>query len=545
MPDTFAGLWNLDVDSISEAAESWRSLSRELEDAHTQHMKQVTAPLKGAGWSGDAATSAFLFINTIETRLEVGTVEAETIGTVLSTVYQRMATAKNDLRGVVAEAESYGYTVSDDGTVGPPPQTSRYEAEEGATQLTEYRTRVDSALAAARQASEEGRRALAMLHGDIMSRYRVHQMDEAAREAQVAMMFLGINEPKPPEDPQAAVEWWKGLTPNQQRDYILYYPDLIGSLDGLPAVVRDRANRLLLDEQLDDPTWLTGHDYGVPTSAILDPRYVGLKKLKEALDAHEGAPPGKELYLLDFDGTGDGKVVVAQGNPDTAAHTGVYVPGTDTTLKGVSGSLNRIDHLQQAAEDAQPNGSVSTVFWLGYDAPEISGSVITPERAEEGAPDLRHFIAGTRAAQGPEHHHITVIGHSYGSTLVGAAAYDGQLGADDIVGVGSPGMHGFADQFGIPRDHVYIGKSKDDPIANNFTGLTLGLDPAGQYFGASVFEVSRGGHSSYFDEGSKGLENMGRIIAGKSPTLVHHAPAVDPPRPPAAPPLVPSHPPVF
>lgn len=294
-----------------------------------------------------------------------------------------------------------------------------------------YRIRVGSALTAAQQASDEGRQALAFLRGDIMANYRIHPVDEAASDTQEAMTLLGIGAPKPPKDPQAAADWWKGLTPDQQRDYTLCYPDIVGSLDGLPAPVRDRANRVSLDEQLDDPKWLTGHDYGVATNAVIDPRYAGLKKLKEALDARAGAPPGKELYLLDFDGSNDGRVVVAQGNPDTATHLGVYVPGTDTALKGVSGSLDRIDHLQQAAEDAQPNGSISTVFWLGYDAPEKDASVISTWRAEDGAPALRHFLAGTRVAQGPEHHHITVIGHSYGSTMVGTAAYGGKLGADD------------------------------------------------------------------------------------------------------------------
>lgn len=528
MSDEYALLWSLDVESLATAAKKWHELSVQLESAHTGHRNHVSAPLREAGWTGEAATSGFLFMDGIETRLEVGCVETETISTVLSTVHQRMSRAKSDLRGVVKEAEAAGYTVGDDGTVYPPPQHSRYEAEQGAHQLTGYRTRVSSALGAAREASEEGRAALASLHGDIMARYRQHALDEAAGDSAAAMMFLHVKPPKPPKDPQAAADWWKGLTPDQRRDYTLFYPQVVGSLDGIPAVDRDRANRLSLDEQLDDPKWLTGHDYGVGTSAVIDPHYLALKNLRDTLDKHGDAPPGKELYLLDVQGAGDGKVVIAQGDPDTAEHTGIYVPGTSTTLSGVGGSLNRIDHLQDAALAAHPDGKVSTVFWLGYDAPEIDESVTTTGRADAGAPALRHFVDGTRVAQGPEHHHVTVIGHSYGSTLVGTAARNGQLHADDIVAVGSPGMNGYADSFGIPRDHVYIGKSPNDPIAKWASGLTLGEDPASPRFGASQFEVSPGGHSSYFDEDSLGMRNMGRIIAGKSPTLVHPAPERDP-----------------
>lgn len=524
----YALLWNLDVDSLSTAAQKWHLLSVQLESAHTGHRTNVSAPLKEAEWTGEAATSGFLFMGGIETRLDVGCVETETISTVLSTVHQRMSKAKGDLRAVVAEAEGAGYRVGDDGMVYPPPQHSRYEAEEGANQLTGYRTRVSSALSAARQASEEGRAALAGLHGDVMAQYRQHALDEAANDNQAAMMYLGIKPPKPPKDPKAAADWWAGLTPDQRRDYTLFYPQVVGELDGLPAVDRDRANRLSLDEQLDDPKWFTGHDYGVGTSAVIDPHYLALQNLKDVLDKHGDAPPGKELYLLDVKGAGDGQVIIAQGNPDTAEHTGIYVPGTTTTLSGVNGSLNRIDALQDSALAAHPNGKVSTVLWLGYDAPEIDESVMTTGRADAGAPALRQFVDGTRAAQGPDHHQITVIGHSYGSTLVGTAARDGQLHADDIVAVGSPGMNGYADDFGIPRDHVYIGKSPNDPVAKWASGLTLGEDPASPRFGASQFDVSPGGHSSYFDRDSLGMRNMGRIIAGKDPTLVHPAPAQDP-----------------
>jgi hypothetical protein len=541
MPESFSRLWNLDLADISEAAHKWHGLSLELGSAHTQHHRQVTLPLGTAGWSGEAATAAFGFLTGVENRMAIAQIEAETISTVLSTVHTRMEKARNDLRAAVAEAEENGYSVDADGVVYPPPSTSGPQAAGYAPQLTFYRDRLGSALTAAWQASDDGRAALSVLHGDVMGQYRQHPVNEAGLDAQTALQYLGIDGPKPPKDPAAAAAWWKGLTADQQRDYMLLYPQLIGTVDGLPATVRDTANRLALDEQLDNPEFTTGHDYGIGSSAVMDPRYEVLKSLKDALDAHDGAPAGQELYLLGFKGDGDGQVIIAQGNPDTAAHTGVYVPGTSTTLSTVAGGLNRINLLQQAADAAYPDGSVSTVFWLGYDAPELelNSSVVTTGRAEGGAPDLRHFVDGTRAAQGTEHHHITVIGHSYGSTLVGTAARDGQLGADDIVAVGSPGMNGYADSFGIPRDHVYIGASGNDPVAQDLSGLSLGEDPASARFGASEFRVAQGGHSSYFDKGSIGLENMGAIIAGKEPTLVHAAPTVDPMAPPYLQPYLP------
>ncbi|MBM9506820.1 alpha/beta hydrolase [Actinacidiphila acididurans] len=528
MPDSFALLWRLDVESIAEAARKWRSLSQELGSAHTRHQLHVTAPLRRAGWSGEAATEAFGFLAGVEERLAIGRIEAETIGTVLTVVHQRMEQAQSSLRAVVREAEASGYAVDDAGTVTAPRSTNRYEAEEAGAELAGYRRRIDAALEAASQASEDGRNALAVLHGDVMGQYRQHAFNEAGVDAHTAMELLGVRPPRPPRDPKAAAKWWSGLSPDERREYVLLYPQLIGGLDGLPATVRDDANRLVLDGQLDSPDFATGHDYGVASDAVLDPRYRRLMKVKDTLDSYEGAPPGQELYLLGFNSAGDGQVIIAQGNPDTAAHTGVYVPGTGTTMDSTPGSVDRIDRLRQAAQAAHPDGAVSTVFWLGYDAPELNTSVVTLGRAEAGAPDLRHFVEGTRAAQGSGHHQITVIGHSYGSTLVGAAAKNGMLGADDIVAVGSPGMDvAYASSFGIPRDHVYAGASPNDPVAQDLAGW-LGEKPTSDAFGGNEFTVAPGGHSSYFDQGSAGLENMGRIIAGRRPTLVHPAPPTDP-----------------
>src|SRR3954469_25962636 len=127
MPEHFHLLWNLDLAAISQAAQKWHSLSVELESARTRHQNQVTLPLRKAGWSGEAATAAFGFLTGVENRMAIGQVEAETISTVLDTVHTRMEKARNDLRTTVAEAEGYGYTVSTDGVVNPPPHTSRYE----------------------------------------------------------------------------------------------------------------------------------------------------------------------------------------------------------------------------------------------------------------------------------------------------------------------------------------------------------------------------------------------------------------------------------
>ncbi|MBM9503183.1 hypothetical protein [Actinacidiphila acididurans] len=109
------------------------------------------------------------------------------------------------------------------------------------------------------------------------------------------MEVLGVDAPKPPRDPKAAATWWKGLSPDERRAYVLLYPQLAGGLDGLPATVRDDANRLTLDEQLDSPDFATGHDYGVASNAVLDPRDRRLMKVKDTW-TRTRAPAGPLLH---------------------------------------------------------------------------------------------------------------------------------------------------------------------------------------------------------------------------------------------------------
>ncbi len=127
----------------------------------------------------------------------------------------------------------------------------------------------------------------------------------------------------------------------------------------------------------------------------------------------------------------------------------------------------------------------------------------------------------------------TVIGHSYGSTLVGAAASGGhQLAADNLIAVGSPGMlvdHA-ADLRLDPGGHVYAMRARNDVIgaAGAATQWTLGPEPDEPGFGATDLRADPGpaspfglpsidAPSSYWNPGNTALANMGSIIAGMPP----------------------------
>lgn len=119
-----------------------------------------------------------------------------------------------------------------------------------------------------------------------------------------------------------------------------------------------------------------------------------------------------------------------------------------------------------------------------------------------------------------------MIGHSYGTTVVGAAATAGHhLDADAVVSLGSPGMladsaHGLSLN---PNTKVFAAEATFDPIQT--ADDHFGKHPA-TWGVAFRFDTNPGtpwrwpwdlgeNHSEYWERGSPGLENLGRVIDGQ------------------------------
>ncbi|MET8703786.1 alpha/beta hydrolase [Kitasatospora sp. NPDC004723] len=540
----FELLMRFDPTSLHDAAKAWRDLSNGAQSAENRHRSQVNGPLRQAKWEGEDAQKAFYALGRNEQILEILRVESGAVVLTLDTVAERMYQAQTNLKNAVHRAEEWGLTVGADGTVNLPPLGEGERNDPDAASSSERRAlttlrgdvqeRINKALADAKQASEQGDRALGRLDASILTRPRVFgSAAETASDVREVAKDLGLADPYVPDnkDPQKSADWWKSLTPEQQSTYVALYPDRIGQLDGLPAEARDEANRLVLDQQLDELKAGNARGSGL-TADEYNAREQTLMKLKDQLDQHDNAAEDKRVFLLGLDATaygGDGKVIVAMGNPDTADHTAVLVPGTGTTIGSTGGQLGRASDLQEAAKNASKgtNQKVSVISWLGYDAPEVpvvqeqNLSVAWDSRAKDGAEALRQFTHGTRVAQGDHPSHLSVFGHSYGTTLVGAAAAGGQgLGADEIVAVASPGMTvDRAYKLQVDPNHFWTGRAEDDRIAW-VSGYSLGFDPIRGEFGGQQFEVDTSGHSGYWDDGSKSVDNQGRIMVGKKPTIL-------------------------
>ena len=331
--------------------------------------------------------------------------------------------------------------------------------------------------------------------------------------------------------------WWEGLTRDQQDQAIRDFSQLVGWLDGVPAVDRDKANRTYLaaeKQRLLD--YIRTHTPAQVAQAAND--FKRLTKVEDALNKL-----GPNGFLLGVDLTsydGDGKVVIAVGNPDTSHHTGVWVPGLSTTLKGsMDDNVERMVNLHDAADKMTrgQKGDVSTVYWLGYDAPDLNNtSVLNNDRSIAGREPYLQFMEGVRATHEGEPAHLVAMGHSYGSTVVGEAARTGHLDVNDILVVGSPGMHvDNASQLMHDPRHVWAGAALDDPVAEakglrkytvpilgpigtpiveHIADSSHGTAPSVEGFGGNRFAVDTSGHSNYWNNNSESLTNQARILVG-------------------------------
>ncbi len=234
-----------------------------------------------------------------------------------------------------------------------------------------------------------------------------------------------------------------------------------------------------------------------------------------------------DAYLIGFSTDGDGRAIVSVGNPDTADNVLTYVPGTGEQLSSAGGGLNRADEM---AEDAalEAGGEItSVVYWYGYDAPDSIPAAGRESYAEDGGPILDRFQSGLRATHdGESPSRNTVLGHSYGSTVIGHAARGSDFDADAVVFVGSPGVgvDHVSELTGVHADQVWATTAKHDVIGLvPDWGSTHGKDPSEADFGARVFASDQGSffdmtgaHSAYWEAKNSARENIAMIVTGQA-----------------------------
>jgi len=340
--------------------------------------------------------------------------------------------------------------------------------------------------------------------------------------------------------PAGVRRWWSGL-PVAQRNWLLATEAAwLARLDGLPAADRDIANRLLLDNRQAEVDRAIAGATGKERDRLRDLRD-GLAALGDRL-ADESGP---RAYLLRLDTAEEGRAVVALGDPDRAERVLTHVPGMTADLASFDGELSRAERVARRAAELNPAAATSAVLWLDYDAPDFVDEAASARRAEAAAPALRQFQEGLRAAHEGTPARQVVLGHSYGSLVVGQAAAVKGFAADGVVFVGSPGVGvDSARDLRVPAGEVWSTTSRGDviqyaaiapgglvrdlavagsvPVAGPWLAfgrpehdLRFGRNPSDPDFGAQVFTSAPGaGHLGYWDQGTPSLDELAAITLG-------------------------------
>jgi hypothetical protein len=477
-----------------------------------------------AGWTGTAAVSAAARILRLRRALEWFRLLCWEADQALSEFAAALARARALLARAVEAAARAGLAIRDDGSLLHRDDTTRVAADDLAAALR---------LAATADATAADRlTGLATLAGP------------AGAGGGAAPLPPPAPFPPPAAAPAEVRRWWDGLSPAQRRWLVWNEPARVGPRDGIPAAHRDLANRLLLDQ----------HRAGLDQAAAHadDGERRRLRHLRDGLDDLErrlAQDEGPRGYLLGLAFTGEGRAVVALGDPDRADHVLTHVPGMTADLASYRHELERAEQVAVRAGELDPAAATSAVLWLGYDAPDFVDEAAGRDRAEAGAAELRRFQDGLRATHGTGAGHLTVLGHSYGSLVVGSAAADPGLQADNVVFVGSPGVGvDSARDLAVPPDRVWAGTSLSDPIqyaavsarslledlavarAVPVAGPVLafgrpeddlwhGRNPSDPSFGARVFASQPGaGHTGYWEAGGPALDALAGITLGRCPS---------------------------
>ncbi len=346
----------------------------------------------------------------------------------------------------------------------------------------------------------------------------------------------------PPDDAteEEVAQWWSSLSDKQKAQLIEEHPYKIGSLNGVDGTSRDKANRKVLDEELPKAKQKY-EEYLKEAKRFSDPahmdklqqlheRYKALDNVDRLINKSEDGVPRQLLSL----GVGEGERVtaaVAQGNVDTAKHIGVIVPGLYSNVAKNLDDYDQKASVMGANVRKHAHGEeVAMVSYLGYDAPQNKLEAALIRKANAGAKQLAGFLNGLDASRehGAGDAHVTVAGHSYGSTTAGKAltmVNDGVV--DDLIQFGSPGSGAQrVEEFHLEKGHAWVSAApyREDMVQGMGDDGRYGKDPkempgynhlSGEVGPPHDGFVPFSRHMSYFDEGCEALDDISKVIAGR------------------------------
>ncbi|WP_179277509.1 alpha/beta hydrolase [Actinoplanes regularis] len=547
---TLEDLLSFDAAPWHSAVDHWHRLAQGIDDAAEQLIRG-TRDLPYAWSSGTGSEAAAE--KAADLRAEVSNTynPAKRVHDAMDQHAYGMKALRQQAENIVASARQSGYTVDTAAATITAPATAYsagnldHTARETGALLNDLRAVLESA----RALDDSTANAITVNAPSPKAGFGTTQLPALSRtdlEAQAK------------RSPAEVRAWWESLTPQQQEQAILDFPELVGWIDGIPITDRDVANRSVLQRDTDSlkqqaasvdarTQYLKSmYDQGRITEVYpdafdaktaLDAELAQLGtqhddlagKLRglEAISSRLADPNKPDAYLIGLSTAADGKAIVSVGNPDTSNNIVTYVPGTGEDLSKAAGGMSRAGIMASDAALQDPTRSTAAVYWYGYDAP----NAILPDAgfssyAEDGGPALDNFQTGLRAThEGDIPSRNTVLGHSYGSTVIGHAAMSPSISADALVFVGSPGVdvNQASDLTGVRPDQVYATRAEYDAIRKvPDWDIAHGNDPSDLDFGARVFASDPGNsnaegdtHSAYWNDNNIARKNIALIVTGK------------------------------
>ncbi|MGW5776032.1 alpha/beta hydrolase [Streptomyces sp. NPDC003863] len=594
----------LKLNELTEAARGWGEVSKRAYQSRKRVDGDVVPKLTDVT-KGMATTSAALRLGRLSRNYQYIHTECGLLQVSLSGLAEELAVPQRNLLDALADAQALGFTVHPDGSVSYPaagdevdgqkPQGDTVRRADGlfgrmatdvsaltnpnpnAAKAQHIADAIGSALAEARTIDGEYAAAVRRLKAEQGLDVTENTWADVSKDAQAvhgAADDVFKDDIPTGGSPAERKAWWDGLSEEDRIAYMAAYPDTVGNLDGIPSLVRDEANRTYLPQLMGKLADEGGED--------AQTKLAGLRGIDEKLRTADPEPP---MLLLGIGDQGNGRAIIAYGNPDASRNVSAYVPGLGTKLDAefAGGTVKRAYDTAVGARNLDP--SSASIVWLGYDAPQ-SLDVMTKDDAQRGAPAYNSFMAGISATNTFADPHITAIGHSYGSLTVGQATQQpgGIPGADDIILVGSPGVGvDRAEDLGVGKEHVFVGAAENDIVTKlpsegsveggiigagagwvaggpvgAFVGGAIGADlgdpgdddvwfgkdPASEAFGANRFRTEDGpglvrpefpdvwnseagveAHSNYFtpEKDQISADNIAAIVAGEPGKIIPEA----------------------
>ncbi|MEW2221610.1 alpha/beta hydrolase [Streptomyces sp. NPDC006990] len=387
-------LAKLDTEDLGRAADFYKSLSSAGDQGKERLNKNVAPGIRGK-LEGCAADAALRQVGRLSDNFHYMQVQTGLIRANIELLQEVLSKAQVRLNQALQEAKREGFTVEFDGSVShsaassgdddgnQPDGGTAHGADPEKSRALAVAQEIAEAVGQATEADRVYARVLRRLKADDDLYVSSGDWNDTAADTKAsrkAAAQSGPSIPPPPEggDPQENKQWWNLLSDENRENYLALYPAEIGVLDGLPADIRDEANRAEMamtkgryETELDQlgaekpRGWRDRRDH-------INDTLKGIEAVESCFD-RTGVKGLPAAYLLGFDpkGRGDGRIILANGNPDTADHGSAVVgeaakghrlPADDIMFQGSPGvHVRRAGDLGVGADHVWAVGADNTV----------------------------------------------------------------------------------------------------------------------------------------------------------------------------------------